>query len=149
VDIVKQNLVSYEQQQAASAGLDPQSSEAAQVLSTARPRMLDQLIYTELLQQQVKKEDIAPTAEQITHEYERFAQQYGGVEPLEQLLAQQGVSEEEIKDQISTQLALQTYIDRYISEHFNPDSIEITDEELRDYYDALKQQQLQFYMPLY
>lgn len=145
-DIVKRNLVLlvlYEQQQAASAGIDPQSEQASQVLKTVRPQMLNQLIYTELLQQQVKKENITPTAEQVDSEYERYAQQYSGVKDLEQMLAQQGLSEKEIKDQISTQLSMQTYHDQYISEHFNPDSVEITNEELKDFYDRLKKQQKQ------
>ncbi|MGM0432093.1 MAG: SurA N-terminal domain-containing protein [Spirochaetota bacterium] len=143
VDIVKQNLVQFEQQQAARAGFDPQSEEATQVLATVRQQMLDQLIYTELLQQQVEKENISPTAEQIDNEYEQYAQQYGGVETLEQMLAQQGLTEDEIKVQIRSQLAMQTYLDQYISEHFDPDSVEITEEELKEYYEALKQQQLQ------
>jgi FKBP-type peptidyl-prolyl cis-trans isomerase (trigger factor) len=138
-EITKEIIQQFEQQQLQSIGLDSGSAEAKQMLETYRPMIVDQLINTLLIEHKAAADGIEATEAQIENEYQRYAQQFGGEEVLEQQLEMIGYSQQDLKDEIASQLPTQLYISSYLEQNFDPESVEITEQELREYYDRIKE----------
>lgn len=139
VAITKTSVQQFEQQQLQSIGLPADSAEARQLLETYRPMIVEQLVNTLIIQQKAESEGVKATQKQIDEEYSMYAEHFGGEQMLEQQLAMMGFSAEDLKQEIAQQLPIQLYINAYIEKHFDPAEVEITEEELREYYDMINQ----------
>ncbi len=134
-----------EQQMQAMAqqGLDPESPEMGEIMEDFRPQILDNLINNVLLEKQVEEENIAVNEEEIDEQYQMFVEQAGGQDVLEQQLDESGITEEELRDNIAQQLKVQNYISSYIEENIDQEDLEFSEEELRELYEEMMQQQQQ------
>lgn len=125
----------------AQQGLDPESPEMQEMMEDLRPQILNNLINNVLLEKQVEEEDITVSEEDIDEQYQVFAEQAGGQDVLEQQLEEAELTEEELRGNIAQQLKVQTYISDYIEENLNPEELEFSEEELRELYEEIQQQQ--------
>ncbi len=143
-EIKKAELLAMEEQekqQFAMMGLDPESEEAARMMEQMRPQILDNLIANRVLMQKIEEDGVSASEVQVEEHYQQYADQFGGEEMLEQQLEQAGLSKDELKQEISEQLPLQIYIEKYLAENLNEDELIFSESELRELYEAQKQQQ--------
>jgi antitoxin component HigA of HigAB toxin-antitoxin module len=129
IAITKTSVQQFEQQQLESIGMPAESAEAKQLVNTL------------LIQQKAESEGLKATQQQIDQEFSMYAEHFGGEQMLEQQLAMMGFTSEDLKNEIAQQLPIQLYINAYIEEHFDPEQVEITEEELREYYEMINQMQ--------
>lgn len=87
---------------------------------------IDQLITEILIEQEAERHNIQVGDDEIEAEIDAMAGQYGGRETLEMLLSQSGSSLEAFKRDIRLNL----YVERILA-----DEIEVTDDEVREYYE--------------
>ena len=132
-----------EKQQMAMMGMDPEDPQTAQMIEEMRPEILDSVIINTILMQKVKEAGIQVSDQEIEDQYQMFAQQFGGEEMLEQTLAQEGITRQDLEQQIYEQLALQAYAEKYLEENLDPQALDFTEEELRALYDMQQQMQEQ------
>lgn len=121
LDMVRQNP-----QAAAQLENDPDGT----ILAQAENELLNDLIQTTLLEQGARDElDIAVTQEDVDQQREEVIEQAGGEEAFNEIIEQNNLSEEEIETQLR-RLSLTQQVTDELSQ-----SIDITDEEVQQYYD--------------
>ena len=109
-----------------------------------RPDIINNLIANTALSQKVKEIGITPSGDDIEWEYQRYVGQVGSEEELEAQLAQSGFTLEDLRKAVTEQLAINTYVDSYLAENLSEEDLNFSDEELRELYDQmLEQQQMQ------
>ncbi|GEK91453.1 peptidylprolyl isomerase [Alkalibacterium kapii] len=86
-------------------------------------QMLQQMLLEDILENEFE-DDV--TDEQVNAEFEEEAEQYGGVDAFEEMLAQQGLSAEDVKENIRTSL----YVEEAIIQN-----TDMTEEEVQKAYD--------------
>lgn len=95
------------------------------------PQVLDALIIEKIVEFEVDKKDIEITEEDIQAEIDTMKDYYGGEEQFAMALAQSGLTEEDMKEDINTNLRLKKLVDPYI---------EISDEDIEAYFEENKDQ---------
>ncbi|GEK89252.1 foldase protein PrsA [Alkalibacterium putridalgicola] len=98
-------------------------SEPTQGGMTYGEQMLQQILLEDILENEFK-EDV--TDEEVDAAFEEEAEQYGGVEAFEEMLTQQGMSADDVKENIRTSL----YVEEAIMQH-----TEMTEEDVQAAYD--------------
>lgn len=93
---------------------------------------LDSLVDRELLMQQASKEDIEVSDEKVEVELSKIKE--SGAEDIDTLLEQYQITEEDFKEQLKFDLTFDKYKDTL-------EDIEVSDEELKDYYNQVKEEQ--------
>lgn len=93
--------------------------------------VLDELITNKLVDQEIRKQGITVAAADIDAEVASLKNQYAGGDQAtwESVLAQEGVTEAELRDTVRRRMAVEQIIGKDIT---------VTDEELQTYYDANK-----------
>ena len=145
-DILKHSLLDFEhqeRQQLAMMGIDPDSEQADQMIEQMMPDIINNLIANTALAQKVKEVGITPNEDDVEQEYQLYVGQAGGEEELEAQLAASGFTLEELREAIAEQLVINTYVAGYIDENLSEDDLDFSDEELRELYDELMEQQQQ------
>ncbi|HZH61266.1 MAG TPA: peptidylprolyl isomerase [Metabacillus sp.] len=90
---------------------------------------LDTLITKNLINQEVEKENITVTSEEIDAELQELIDSYGGEETFEQQLTASGLTQADIKEDIEVNLQIEKILEP---------QIEITEEEMQTYFDENK-----------
>ncbi len=145
-EVLKEELMMMEEQQIqqlAMQGMDPESEEAEQMMEEMRPGLLDNIIAVTLLEQEAQDEGIAVGEDEVDEYYQQLTQQAGGNEMLEEQLEEAGISEDELKSDISEQLLIELYMEEYIEKSVTEDEFEFSEDELRDLYEQHQQQMQQ------
>jgi foldase protein PrsA len=97
-------------------------------------RTLEQLIQRKLVEQEAKKQNIsfsdAEVEAKIDEELEKWKQDFGSEEQFELLLNQSGMTLEQLKESLKKELPFSMMLEKLFE-----DQIEITDEEIADYYE--------------
>lgn len=88
----------------------------------------DEIVSEKLLNQQLKKEKIVVSDQEVTDEMAKIIKDYGGDEAFKAALTQYGLTEAKAKDSIKQSLSLKKLIEKTYQ-------IEITDEAIKKYYD--------------
>ncbi len=101
----------------------------AEMLKTSGPETLDLMISDEIIRQETEKEDISVTDEEIAAEIAVYEEEYGGAEQLEAALAENGMTIEDLKEEVQTYVKIEKLI--------GP-NIEITDEQIEAYFEENK-----------
>ncbi len=101
----------------------------AEMLKTSGPETLDLMISDEIIRQETEKEDISVTDEEIAAEIAVYEEEYGGDEQLEAALAENGMTIEDLKEEVQTYVKIEKLI--------GP-NIEITDEQIKAYFEENK-----------
>lgn len=102
-------------------------------ISHMKSQILTQIINTELLVQQAEKEEIQVKDEKVQEQYNSYSEKYSE-EEFKKLLKENNLTEDKLKEQITTQLK----IDKYIQA--NTEEVTVSDEEVKAKYDELKKQ---------
>lgn len=100
-------------------------------LDEMKKATLDSLIDRELVMQQAKEENIEVTDERVEEELSMIKETNG--DGIETLLEQYQLSEDDFKEQLRFELTLDEYKEKL-------NDIEVTDKELKDYYDQAKKE---------
>lgn len=123
-------------QQVKQAGPGAQQQLTPVALAAARLQVLDQLIQEEALYQRAQKESVIPTDDEVKQALQTQIQNSGmSNEEYQNTLKQIGQTEEQLKDQIKRQLAIQKLQDKVTSTIPAP-----TDAEMRKFFDENKAQ---------
>lgn len=88
----------------------------------------DEIVSEKLLNQQLKKEKIVVSDQEVTDEMTKIIKDYGGDEAFKAALIQYGLTEAKAKDSIKQSLSLKKLIEKTYK-------IEITEEAIQKYYD--------------
>ncbi|WP_226669526.1 peptidylprolyl isomerase [Metabacillus litoralis] len=91
---------------------------------------VDSMITKNLIEQEVEKENITVTQKEVDTEVNEIIASYGGEETFNQTLATSGLTIEDVKGDIKTNLQIEKLL---------KSRIEITDEEIKTYFDENKQ----------
>ncbi|MGG1215417.1 peptidyl-prolyl cis-trans isomerase [Micromonospora provocatoris] len=91
--------------------------------------MLNTLIDNKIIELEAKKEDITVSDDAIQAEYDELVESYGGEDSLQETLDANGLTKESVKDNIRMYLMTKDVIAA---------SIDITDEELKQYFEENK-----------
>lgn len=121
------------QQEAAQAQVSGQEVDQAEL----KERIAESLVSQRLLVQQTEESNIEATDEEVEETLTALAEQNGLASSEEFLTAleEQGLSEEEVMEQVASQVK----VDKLIAEKSG--DIEVSEEELQEFYDQMKEQQ--------
>lgn len=100
------------------------------VVAGGAAQALDQLITEKLIQQKAKQENITVSDEEYDEKMAQIKEQFPTEETFAQTLAQEGLTEEEFREQMTETLLLEKML--------APD-LEVTDEEVRQFFDENKE----------
>lgn len=107
-------------------GQDPTSKEAAEQI---KKQTLDSLVNQTLLMQQAKDAEIEASEVEIEEEYNEFAKQVGDEEKLKEVLEGQKMDVKALKEKIADSIIFNKYTNQVAPLE------EVTDEEIKEYYD--------------
>ena len=99
-------------------------------LQAVREKVLERLIENELLYQKASKADAAVPEERIEAEFKTMRDGFPSASEFADVLKETGVTETEIKEQLRRTLIVTRFVDREVMT-----GLEVTDEEVRAYYD--------------
>lgn len=105
-------------------------------------RVLSDMVSGELLYQSVESKGLTPTDAEVDAELETQTERFGGAEAFQSALDEQGLSVEQIKNELKRDMGIQNLVER----DFIP-TIAVTEEETRTFYDGnldAMQQPLEF-----
>lgn len=128
-EISRTEFETFKSQVIMQQGLDTESLEA-EIENQLETQIVDELISQALLQQAVESSEAVPAQEDIDAQIEATVIQLGGEEAFNEVLVAEGISEEELRAQISTELAVQAYLEQEL----DLSSITATDEEVEAAY---------------
>ncbi|WP_106495006.1 SurA N-terminal domain-containing protein [Lentibacillus sp. Marseille-P4043] len=97
-----------------------------------KEQAMNVLVQQELLKQDANKQGITVSDEEVESELDKMKS--AGKDKFSQVLEQYNLTEESYKDQLAFELTLREYIDQEIT------GTEVTEEEIKSYYDKLKEQ---------
>ncbi len=112
-------------------GMDLGSEEAASYLEMIKEQIIQQLVNERLIIQAANDEGIEATDEEIEVELAAITAQFESEEQLQEVLDEQGLTMEEVRNDISDFIKRDKYVEQ------NTELDEITEEELQAAYDEL------------
>ncbi|MBU9714283.1 SurA N-terminal domain-containing protein [Evansella tamaricis] len=119
----------------AQQGLDLEAEENAEMLQELRRGILDEMVQDKILIQEANNQNIEPTEEEIDVAIEQVMGQYQMTEEeLQEVLDLQNYTQEMFRSDIKDQLKIQQLL---TLEHLDSSQLEVSDDELRDYYDEI------------
>lgn len=138
-EITKDDFVQVYQSQFQQMTLQAQQGGEPVDEAALKEQVANQLVDNELLRQGAKDAGLEATDEDIDATLDQIAQQNGlaSGDEVVSTLAQQGIPEEQIREDAASQFEITAYLDQ------EADIAEPSEEELRAQYDALVEQQTQ------
>ena len=100
-------------------------------MGAMKNQVLDSLIDRELLYQESQKKGIKVDPKEVSDQLQQIKQRYPSEDEFKNLLADMGLTESDVQNQISRGMAIQELIDKEVKAKIN-----IGDEEVKSYYDA-------------
>lgn len=136
-EITKDDFVQTYQSQYQQMVMQQQAGGQATDEEQLKTQVAEQLVDNELLRQGAEDAGIEATDKDIDTTLDEIAQQSGmdSGDEVVSTLEQQGISEEQVREDAASQFAITTYIEQ------EADIAEPSDEELKEQYDALVEQQ--------
>lgn len=113
-------------------GIDPTVLDE-QTQNQLRTQVVDTIIAQILLKQQAEQSDIIIPVDSIDSEIELIKEQFGSEEVLEQALSVQGLTEEDLRDQINEGII----IDSYLDQELNLSTLIATEAEVNQVYEQV------------
>lgn len=108
-----------------------QNAQPPKTEDEIQKQALDNLIGAQLLYNESKKAGITVSDEATTNEYMRFKKQFPSPEMFDNALKQEGLTDSDLKSEISRSLTIREFIDQKFTKQ-----VTISDEETRQYYNA-------------
>ncbi len=129
-EITKTELDSYSQQ------LKSQQQAAQVPEDELRQRALDQLVNQEVLSQEARNSGVSAGEQEVQDRIDQISEQFQDDSQFQDRLAQNGITEEDLRSDIRNQIMIQKYLDQQITdEQTNP-----TDQEIEQAYQNLSDQ---------
>ena len=128
-EVSRTQFEAFKSQVIAQQGIDTASLDA-ETEGQLEAQIVDDLISQAVLRQAVAASGAAAPQEEVDARIEATKTQLGGEEAFGEVLAAEGLSEEGLRTQISSQLATQTYLEQEL----NLSSITASDEEVEAAY---------------
>ncbi len=122
---LEQQVQNY-QQQMMQQGQQVQGMDRGEL----RRQALESIINTEVLYQVAVEEGYNAPEDKVNSEIDSIKERFGGEQELQTMLKQQGMSEEELRNNIARYYTIQNYID----DRFAPE-VSVKDEEAKAFYD--------------
>lgn len=110
-----------------SQGVDVTIDSALKQIKT---QVLNDLISNELINQGVTKAGIKPTSAEVETQFQAILEQAGGADKLTAELVKSNLTEAQLRENISKQLAVQTYL----LQNIDTKSITVSDAEIAQFY---------------
>lgn len=101
------------------------------MLKQSGPQILDALIVEKIVEFEIEKNKIEISDEDIQAEIDNMKEYYGGEEQFNMALAQAGLKEQDMKDDISKNIKLKKLVDPYLK---------ISEEDMKAYFEENKEQ---------
>ncbi len=120
-------------------GLDADSEELEAAMEQMRPNILDNMVAGAALRQQAQSE-VEVASDEVEEQYQEYVAQVGGEEVLSEQLESEGMTVEAFKQEISNQLHVMTYLERYVAANLDKEELEFTDAELRELFEQQQEQ---------
>ncbi len=111
-----------------SQGVDLSASSTEAQL---RVQVLNDLINTELVNQQIKATNTVATGAEIEAQFQALVTQLGGAAKLQEELTKAQLTEAKLRENITRQLTIQ----KYLSANVNTSGVAVTDAEIKKFYD--------------
>lgn len=105
--------------------------------ATIQEQVIENLLNTKVLLQAARDEGIVVEDEMVERAYQTFVEQLGGSEALSAHMETVNLTEENVRDDIASELMIHAYLEEHISE----DSQHVTDEEVHTLYRELTEGQ--------
>lgn len=99
-------------------------------LTLVKNQVLNDLISNELVMQGIAKAGIKPTAQEVEVQFQAVLTQAGGADKLKTQLVTANLTEEQLRENLSRQLAVQAYLVKNV----DISSITVTDAEIATFY---------------
>ncbi len=140
--VLEQEKMEYQMQ-----GVDFDSEEMSDTLEELEQHVLDNyFIIPTLIKQKAEEEGITVSSKEVEQRYHEYVAAFGGEEELLQQLEALNMTREDIDEDITHELLIQNYLDYYMDQYLenNPeekvvkDEIEVTTEDLEEYYQQLR-----------
>ncbi|UCZ54731.1 SurA N-terminal domain-containing protein [Bacillus shivajii] len=120
----------------AQQGLDFEDEENQELLNQMRHGILEELITQKILLQEAENHDIEASEEEVDLEFEQIKGSFSE-EEFEQALEMQNYTEESLRAEIREMMKVQELLSL---DHLDETEIEVSEDEMRDYYDQLAMQ---------
>ena len=98
-------------------------------------QVLEDIIAEILLYEEAKRQGIEVDDASVSQQLDAVAAQFDSDEEMKEVFAEQGFSEEELKQQLRMQLKMQELIDEYVGEEMDEEQLEVSDEEVTQLYE--------------
>ncbi len=98
-------------------------------------QVLEDIIAEILLYEEAKRQGIEVDDASVSQQLDAVAAQFDSDEEMKEVFAEQGFSEEELKQQLRMQLKMQELIDEYVAEEMDEEQLEVSDEEVTQLYE--------------
>ena len=98
-------------------------------------QVLEDIIAEILLYEEAKRQGIKVDDASVSQQLDAVAAQFDSDEEMKEVFAEQGFSEEELKQQLRMQLKMQELIDEYVAEEMDEEQLEVSDEEVTQLYE--------------
>ncbi|WP_202081383.1 SurA N-terminal domain-containing protein [Caldalkalibacillus salinus] len=122
----------------AQQGMDVESEEGQQMVEQIEQSVLESLITQELLLQKASEYDLHATEDEVEAELQTAIEQFGSQEKFEEALAQHNYTEEDLREELETNLTIEKLREQEL------DEVDVTEEELQDMYDQYSSAQEDF-----
>ncbi len=105
-----------------------------------RQSVLNELISEALILDEAERQGFEVSEEEIEEQYESIVQQYEGEEALEEILQQEGMSKEDLEEDIARQLTVQNFLDEQTEKALDEKDIEVSEEDKKALYEQMEEQ---------
>lgn len=129
-EILRAEYNAFEKQIVTQQGIDPSTLDD-QMRSQIKQQVIDTLVSQTLLEQIVAEENITIPEEEARAQIESMKSQFESEEEFTNTLETEGLTEDELRSQINTELAIQSHLEAKL----DLDSITVSNEEIQQMYE--------------
>lgn len=115
----------------AQYGIDLEDEENEALIPQLQQQTMQNLVSQTVLLQEAENQDLNPSEEEIESNLEELKEQLGGEEGYQEALEEDNLTEEDLKDMLSQEAK----ISQVIENNVDFDSIEVTEEDIENYYE--------------
>ena len=119
-------------QRAQMQGVDPADPEIRDMIIQ---QSIDSLVNTELVRQAAEREGFTATEEEIDARYSDVVANTGGLEEFEAAIAELGLTQEGIRQDVANELVIEAYINSILEPQIN-----VTEEDIQELYNMVRGQ---------
>ncbi len=115
----------------AQYGIDLEAEENEALIPQLQQQAMQNLVSQTVLLQEAENQDLNPSEEEVEANLDQLKEQLGGEEGYQEALEEDNLTEEELKEMLSQE----AMISQVIENNVNLESVEVTEEEIENYYE--------------